>query len=492
MGVQDRPIVVVGAGMGGLVAAALLAARGRRVLVLEQAAGPGGKVGEAEVDGVRLSSGPARLTMRPVFEAIFRDAGGDLSAALTLAPEPSLGRHLWADGTVLDLPADPAAAEAAIGAFAGAAAARGYQAFRAQAKRIHDALEAPFLMAQRPGALALAARTGLRGLLGSAPFASLWEALGAHFADPRLRQVFARLATYVGTSPLQAPATLMLVAHVESQGLWRVRGGLARLPEAVAALAARHGAAFRYGAAVREITLAGGRAAGVTLAAGEHIPAAAVLCNAEAAALAEGRFGAAVAGAVERLAPERRSFSAITWAMRAGTEGLEAAQTVLHAPDAAAEYAELGYRARLPARPTFTLWAEDRAEGAPPPGPERLLGLVCAPARADLRPLPPEAVAACGEAVFGALARLGIVVHRRAEAELVTTPTDFARRYPGSGGALYGPAMQGWQAAFSRPGARTRLPGLYLAGGSAHPGAGVAMAAISGRLAAARLLEDHP
>jgi 1-hydroxycarotenoid 3,4-desaturase len=479
MGLGDRPVVVVGAGIGGLVAAALLAARGRDVLVIEQAGRTGGKIREVALGGVRIGAGPARLTLRPVFEAIFAEAGAALADHLALAPDGSLGRHLWSDGACLDLPAGAEAAEAAIGAFAGAAAARGYRAFRARAKRIHDALEAPFLMAQRPGALGLATQTGLRGLLGTSPFASLWDALGEHFADARLRQVFGRVATYVGSSPLQAPATLMLVAHVEMQGLWRIEGGMIRLPEALEAIARGHGARFRCQAKVRRILVSGGRASGVMLEDGETIAAAAVLLNADPAALAEGHFGAEAAGAAEKLAPQRRSFSAITWAMRAEPGRIPAAHTVLHADDAAAEYAELGYRARLPARPTATLWAEG----------EGLLAMVSAPARADSRPLPAEAVAGCGDRVFAALRGVGIAVPR-GEA-VVTTPGDFDRMFPGAGGALYGPAAQGWQAAFARPGARTKLPGLYLAGGAVHPGAGVAMAAISGRLAAARIIEDR-
>jgi 1-hydroxycarotenoid 3,4-desaturase len=493
MSARNQPVVVIGAGMGGLVAAALLAARGRDVLVLERAGRPGGKIREVEVAGVRVGAGPALLTLRPVFEEIFAAAGDDLAARLVLRPQALLGRHRWSDSAGLDLPADAAAAEAAIGAFAGADAARGYRAFRDRARQVHDALEGPFLRAQRPGALALAAQAGLRGLLGTSPFATLWAALGDHFRDPRLRQVFARVATYVGSSPLQAPATLMLVAHVESQGVWAVEGGMARLPEALQAVATARGAIFRYGAEAREILVEGGRAAGVRLANGEAIRAGSLVLNADAAALGTGRFGAAAARAVERLAPERRSFSAVTWALHATAQGAApAAQTVVHADDPTAEYAEIGYRARLPAQPTVTLWAHDRMEGAPPPaGPERLLVMVNAPARADLRPLPTEAVAHCGDTAFERLRRAGFVLHRRREAEVVTTPAEFDRLYPGAGGALYGPAVHGWQAAFSRAGARTKLPGLYLAGGSAHPGAGVAMAALSGRLAAARVIEDR-
>uniref|UniRef100_UPI001F36BAED phytoene desaturase family protein n=1 Tax=Falsiroseomonas oryziterrae TaxID=2911368 RepID=UPI001F36BAED len=363
-------------------------------------------------------------------------------------------------------------------------------AFRERARRIHDALEGPYLRAPRPGALALAAQAGLRGLLGASPFTTLWDALGEHFPDPRLRQVFARVATYVGSSPLQAPATLMLIAHVEMQGLWAVDGGMARLPEALEALARLRGAAFRYGAEVREIIVSGGRAVGVRLADGEALEAAAVVLNVEAGALAAGRFGRAAAGAADRLAPERRSFSAVTWALRARIEGDVARQTVVHADDPTAEYAEIGYRARLPTTPTVTLWAQDRGDAAVPEGPERLLVMVNAPARADLRPLPDDAVASCGETAFARLAGAGLGI-RRDGAEVVTTPAGFDRLFPGAGGALYGPAMHGWQAAFSRPGARTKLPGLYLAGGSAHPGAGVAMAALSGRHAAARVIEDR-
>lgn len=492
MGVRNRPVVVIGAGMGGLVAAALLAAQGRDVLVLERAARPGGKIREVMVDGLPVGAGPALMTLRPVFEEIFAAAGGSL-APLGLQAEPLLGRHAWADGARFDLPVEPAAAEAAVGDFAGAAAARGYRAFRDRAKRIHDALEGPFLRSQRPGAFALAAQSGLRGLLGTSPFSTLWDALGEHFPDPRLRQVFGRVATYVGSSPLQAPATLMLVAHVELQGLWSVAGGMPRLTEALAALAEARGATLRYGVEAREILVAGGRASGVTLADGEVIDAGSVVLNADAAALGAGRFGRAASSAVDRLAPEKRSFSAVTWALRATTEGFAPArQTVVHADDPTAEYAEIAWRAKLPTKPSVTLWAHDRMAGAPPPpGPERLLVMVNAPARADLRPIPPEAIARCGEGAFDRLRRAGLVIHRRAEAEVVTTPADFDRLFPGNGGALYGPAVHGWQSAFSRHGARTRLPGLYLAGGSAHPGAGVAMTAISGRLAAARVIEDR-
>jgi len=81
-------------------------------------------------------------------------------------------------------------------------------------------------------------------------------------------------------------------------------------------------------------------------------------------------------------------------------------------------------------------------------------------------------------------------VDRRPDSTILTTPTDFARLYPGTGGALYGQAVHGSMAAFRRPGSRSALTGLYLAGGSVHPGPGVPMAVLSGRLAAARLLAD--
>jgi 1-hydroxycarotenoid 3,4-desaturase len=300
------------------------------------------------------------------------------------------------------------------------------------------------------------------------------------------------VATYVGSSPLKAPATLMLVAHVEHQGLWAVEGGMARLAEALESVARDRGATFRYSAEVREILVAGGRVGGVRFADGETVATDTVVLNADAAALAAGCFGAAAAPAVERMPVERRSFSAVTWALRAETSGFApAAQTVVHAEDPTAEYAEIGYRARLPTTPTVTVWAHDRIGGAAPPaGPERLLAMVNAPARADLRPLSPDTIARCGEVAFERLRRAGLVVHRRPEAEAVTTPADFDRMFPGTGGALYGAAAHGWQAAFSRPGARTKLPGLYLAGGSTHPGAGIAMAALSGRSAAAQVIEE--
>lgn len=142
--------------------------------------------------------------------------------------------------------------------------------------------------------------------------------------------------------------------------------------------------------------------------------------------------------------------------------------------------------------------ASGQAQGAVPL--DRLLCLVNAPALGDARqpypdgswpegPLSPQALEQMDQRMRQQLERCGLQVDWQGEV-VRTTPTEFDQLFPGSGGALYGPASHGWQASFSRPGARSRIPGLYLVGGSVHPGPGVPMAALSGAQAAQAVLTD--
>jgi 1-hydroxycarotenoid 3,4-desaturase len=485
-------VAVIGAGIGGLAAALLLAARGLDVTVLERAAAPGGKLRTLAVAGHAVDAGPTVFTMRWVFDALFADAAADFAAHVPLRRLEVLARHAWSAEQRLDLYADPRRSEAAIGDFAGAAAARGYRDFRLRAARVHAALRDGFMAAPLAGPAALVRRlgpAGLGGLLAGAPFRTLWQALGGHFTDPRLRQLFGRYATYCGASPFAAPAMLMLIAHVEQEGVWRIEGGMHRLAVALADLAVARGAQLRCGAAVAEILVAGGRVAGVRLADGETVAAEAVVANADAAALAGGCFGVAAAAAVP--APcGPRSLSAITWAMVAGTAGFPLVHhNVFFAPDYAAEFAALFAGASVPAAPTVYVCAEDRDDAATAAAAtERLLCLVNAPPVGDARPFTQAEIAQCTTRMGARLEQCGLTL--RPQATAVTTPADFAHLFPATGGALYGRAVHGTMAAFRRPGAATTLPGLYLAGGSVHPGAGVPMAALSGRLAATRLLAD--
>ncbi len=493
---QRRHAAIIGAGIGGLVAALLLAAQGVRVTVLEQAEAPGGKMREVGCAGVRLDAGPTVFTMRWVFDEIFAAVGTALSEHLTLRPVETLARHAWTADQCLDLFADVARSADAIGTFAGAADARGYREFCARAERIYATLERPFIRASAPTPLSLVQAAGLRGfgdLWLIAPFQTLWRALGEHFRDPRLRQLFARYATYNGSSPFAAPATLMLIAHVERDGVWLVDGGMHRVAVALAELARRHGASVRTDAHVAEILVGNNRACGVRLGDGERIAADAIVANADVAALAHGRFGADAARGVPHVAGTARSLSALTWAMVAETKGFPLLRhSVFFSADYAAEFDDLFGRARLPAAPTVYVCAQDRDDTGRvrAAGPERLFCLVNAPPNGDARGLPATEITQCEERTFARLAACGLAVQRRPEATVVTTPADFSRMFPGSGGALYGQAVHGSMASFRRPGARSRLAGLYLAGGTTHPGAGVPMAALSGRLAASAVIAD--
>nr|WP_321986467.1 1-hydroxycarotenoid 3,4-desaturase CrtD [uncultured Lichenicoccus sp.] len=488
---RQHRVAIVGAGMGGLAAAIDLARQGVDVTVLERGSQTGGKMRTVPLPGVELAldAGPTVLTMRDVFDALFAESGSALENHVVLHPAERLARHAWMHGPTLDLFADPARCRDAIGEFAGPDEARRYDLFRLRTAEIYRTLDRSFMRAARPSVVELTRRAGPTALFGIGPFTRMATALARHFHDPRLRQLFGRYATYCGSSPYEAPATLMLIAHVEQNGVWFVEGGMHRLALAMAARASELGAGIRTGAEVREIGVRNGRASGVVLDTGETIAADAVLCNGDTAAIAGGLFGDGCARAVTPTPERARSLSAVTWAALAEATGFELIRhNVFFGGDAQGEFDDLFGRRRLPLSPTVYVCAQDREPGQPPDGPERLLCLVNAPATDDTTRLDSTELDECMQRMIARLARGGL--HLRIQASQRTTPTDFAALYPGTGGALYGPASHGWTASFRRPGSRSALPGLYLAGGSVHPGPGAPMATLSGRLAAARILAD--
>ncbi len=493
-----RRTVVIGAGVGGLAASIDLARSGHDVTLIERAEYVGGKLRSLSPQSREIDAGPTVFTMRHVFESLFADAGRRLEDELRLHPASLLARHVWGDDpAILDLHADPKRSMEAIGEFAGLREARGFGEFLERAGTLHECLREPFMMSPRPTTTGLMRELGFAGMLAmwrTPPWLSLWRALAEHFRDARLRQLFARYATYVGSSPLQAPATLMLIAHVEQSGVWLVEGGMRRVAEVLATLATSCGANLRLGNGVRRIEVRDGHIVGVHLDDGDFIPADAVIFNGDTQALADGLLGEEVRHAVAPRRRSQRGLSAVTWCVDAPTEGFDLAHhNVFFGDDYPREFSDIFEQRKITTRPTIYLCAQDRGEGSRPlrtGDAERLLILVNAPADGDQGGITDGELAALEQRVFSQLETSGLIVSRNSEHIALTRPQDFARLFPATGGSLYGSANHGALASFARPNARTGIAGLYLAGGSVHPGPGVPMATLSGRLAAACLLRD--
>ena len=482
--------------MAGLSAAVTLSARGLDVIVLERAATPGGKMREVDIDGHKIDVGPTVFTMRWVFDELFATAGTTLDAHLKIRAVDTLARHAWSPTEHLDLFADVNRSADAIAAFSSRAEANRFLDFSARAARVFNTLDHSFIRASQPSPIDLVRRIGfgrIDDLWNISPFTTLWRALGQHFQDPRLRQLFGRYATYCGSSPYLASATLMLIAHVEQQGVWLVEGGMHAVAKALARVATTQGATFRYNAHVGEIMTSGSKVTGVKLADGEQISADAIIVNGDVSALGTGLFGGAVKSAAPAVAANARSLSAVTYALVAETSGFPLLRhSVFFSDNYAAEFDDIFQHRRLPQSPTVYICAQDRGDAADaaPVGPERLFMIVNAPATGDTHTFDNAEMEQCERRTFQHLQRLGLQLTRTPERTVRTSPADFDQHFPATGGALYGRASHGWTASFSRPGARSKIPGLYLAGGSVHPGPGVPMAAQSGRIAAQSVLAD--
>ncbi|MEL6169406.1 MAG: 1-hydroxycarotenoid 3,4-desaturase CrtD [Pseudomonadota bacterium] len=490
MGVPEDKVVVIGAGMGGLAAAMRLAHAGFDVTIADRNPWAGGKMRTVPSAAGPIDAGPTVLTMRDVFDALFEDTGSALDAHVNLEAEPLLARHVWPDGSMLDLHADAEASETAIRAFAGPAEAAAFVRFSEETARLFEAFDAPMMRAARPRIQALAGAAmrdpSLWPALG--PFQTLARRLARHFEDPRLRQLFGRYATYVGGSPYDSPAVLGLIWQAEARGVWRVTGGMHRLAAAMAKRAEDLGARVLLGNGVRRIEVQAGSIRGVQLEDGTRLPARQVVMAGDPRALAAGLLGNHVSPAIRPPNAEPRSLSANVWAFAARPSGVDLAHhTVFFGHDPRTEFDPLR-RGTLPEDPTLYVCAEDRGTGRTPPALERFEIIMNAP------PLPrgqSRDLATCRKRTFPVLKARGLVFSPEPPDDALTTPMGFEAISPGSLGSLYGRSPHGLMAAFQRPHARTAVPGLYLAGGGAHPGAGVPMATLSGRHAAAAIETDR-
>ncbi len=486
----DR-VLIVGAGVAGLAAAVRLAHAGQDVLVLERHARPGGKMRTLPSPAGPVDTGPTVLTMRGVFDDLFQAAGTRLDDHLTLVRQNVLARHFWPDGGRLDLFDSEDESAAAIRDFAGATAARQFRAFSERARRLFAGFEAPVMLAPAPAPGRLAAHIARHPALlpAMAPLSTLAGLLARSFDDPRLAQLFGRYATYVGGAPDRVPALLALIWQAEAAGVWVVEGGMHRLAEALADLARQGGARFEFGAGVARIEAPGGAASGVVLEDGTRIAADTVLFNGDPRALATGALGpdcTGVAGITRRVP---RSLSAEVWAFAATPRGTDLAHhNVFFRETPEPEFDALA-AGRLAADPTLYVCAQDRGVSGAAPALERFEIIANAPPLTDSSE--EEDPDRCRTRTFQTLARFGLTFDPTPTARALTTPTGFERLFPASAGSLYGQSPQGMMAAFRRPTARTAIRGLYLAGGGTHPGAGVPMATLSGRHAAAAIMTDR-
>lgn len=480
--------VVIGAGMGGLAAAIRLAAGGCRVTVIEAADTPGGKARARETLAGPAAMGPTVLTMKSEVDALFALAHTTTEAQVQTSRLTRLARHWWPDSGPLDLFPEREANIAAIRAFAGEREAQGFARFDAAARALYDAFEQPVMRSPKPDLAAIVRTSLAQPKLWPAllPGMTLDRWLSQFFSNPRLRQLFGRYATYVGGRPAHTPAVLSLVWQAEAQGVWAVTDGIQALAAALARAAETLGVRFHYATQARRITRQSGRVSLVETDQGHH-PADIVVFNGDPRALTDGLLGEAAQTALNP--PGKPSLSAWVWSFAATPEGPRAADLIHHnlffTADPKAEFGPIG-KGRMPVTPTLYLNAQDRELG-PTPATERFQIILNAPSG---QPNHPNEDQSCHDRTFPTLGKMGLTFSPPPGPEALTRPKDLAQRFPASLGAIYGASPEGALAAFRRPVARTSLPGLYLAGGGVHPGAGVPMALLSGRQAALQALTD--
>ncbi len=486
---KNKNVIVIGAGLGGLSAAIRLAAQGARVSVLERNATPGGKVNLHCAAGYTFDTGASLLTMRHVVEELFESIGRRIEDYLEIVPLEPICRYTWPDGATLDTYTDLEKTEREIHKLAPEDVA-GFRKFLNNARRKYEVANRTFLAHSLNDLPKLLRPRYARDLA----VISSWRNLDAHvhqyFRSPRLQQLFNRYATYNGSSPYAAPATFALIPYVEfGLGAWYVRGGMYNLPRALARLCEELGVEIRTGAEVEKILIERKRACGVTLKDGAVTRCDAVIANSDAVEtyrtlVDESARRIYTNKKLARIEPSCSGFVMLLGLTRRYDQ--LAHHNIFFSSNYPAEFRAIFDDLRPADDPTIYVCASSRTDASQAPaGHENLFVLVNAPSTSERTCWAKEANN-YRYLIIGKLEAYGLENLRASiDYEKIITPDDFEKTYRANRGSIYGVSSNKLTSAFLRPPNKARdIAGLYFAGGATHPGGGIPLVLLSGKMAA--------
>jgi len=509
---ERRPrVLIVGAGLGGLASAIRLASAGYAVTVFEKQSGPGGKAFTEQIGRYRFDTGPSLFTLRSVFADLFTAAGRSIDDYLQLESLTEICNYFWPDGARARSFAD---AEEMGREFERAfdEDPEHLARFLSYSRRIHEITAHLFLEKSLHEWSTYGSAGFWRSLVRLPwidPLRTMYSAVVSYFDDPRLRQLFCRYATYNGSDPYRTPATLNIIPHVEyGLGAWSVGEGIYAIPRALERLARELGVEFRYGVRVERILtegtpgfrgrlgIAGGRARVTGLQVeGETVPGEVVVSNADVTPTYRDLLADDGAPRYRRYRKLEPSSSGVVfyWGIRRTFSEL-GLHNIFFSADYRSEFRAIFDEKRLPQDPTIyvNITSKSGGEGDAPPEGENWFVLVNAPHHIGQNW--DEQVALLRQTVLDRLSReLGTDLEALIEVESCLTPPEIEAKTDSFGGSLYGIASNSRLAAFLRhPNRSRRYRGLYFVGGSAHPGGGMPLVLLGGKIVAELVTRHDP
>lgn len=482
-------VIVIGAGMGGMSVAARLQALGHEVSILEQGPTYGGKLARYERDGHVFDLGPSLFTIPSIYRDLFDRTGKPLENYLELIAPDRAFRYQFADQTSVTLPAaDPGLIAKAFGNSLTEPAtnewlnviARGAIAWQLTRTSI---LESPLnglvdliKLAKRPA-----------DIFKIRPWQTMRSLANQELSDPRMRQVLDRYSTYTGSDPRKTPAALVTIPYVEQVfGAWHISGGITKLADAVFQRCRELGVEFQFNTEVNSIETENNQVVGIKTSA-DFISAQTVIANCDASLL----YGRLLnhKSAKKRLKRIKKTTPSLAgYILLLGLTGRTpnlAHHNIWFPANYDQEFNDIfGKQPQPVLDPTIYACVPNDPLMQPNSESESWFILINAPRHGEVDWDDEELRDSYAELIIEKLAERGFDIRDRIKWQHILTPADLERNYFAPGGAIYGSSSNGALAAFLRPANVGSVAGLYLVGGSSHPGGGLPLVGLSARIVA--------
>ena len=488
-------IVIIGAGIGGMSAAARLAKAGHEVTIYENSDRSGGKCRTEWFGDYAFDTGPSLLTLPAVYRDLFLKTGKRIEHVLNIRPvDPAFNYH-FSDGSSVLFPnlSNPNTYNEIEKSY-GLAAGNQWKELINRAERMWEVSREPFIESELNSIFSLLKRKNLlRDIKEIAPFTSLRKLSEKLKLDPHLQMIVDRYATYTGSDPRSAPAVLLTIAFVESTfGAWHIEGGVGQLSTALEQRCSDLGVKFKFNTLVSQILVNNNHATGIKTRDGKEFKADLVVANSDA----EYIYNNLLANNVNAARSERRKLKFATKSLSGFSLllGLDNSKgkavpidhhNVYFPNNYDAEFDDV-FTKQIPVQdPTIYICAPKDPHMTKGENKEAWFVLVNAPRHQvdggwDWR----EGGVEYGQKIIKKLDDLGLNVSSRLDFMKYRTPADLENYAMAPGGSIYGSSSNSAASAFLRAKNRSKIKGLFCVGGSSHPGGGLPLVGISAEIVA--------